>query len=255
MSTTTKQTKAVKRVSKKEQKVQEQPAVVPSEPVVQEPAPAVPQVKTRKPRVKKQEKEQKVEEKVEVQPVSEEATSEEDKKQRVRRNVSRDSLESDFLSLHKKIEDEIEKLRQNNEKVKGVKFLRSLNKAIKTLHSDCNRVLKIKTKSNRVRSTTSGFMKPVRISAEMASFTGWDSTQLYSRVDVTKFICKYIRENKLQDSSDRRQILCDEPLKSLLKYDPSSSPEPLTYFRLQQYIQSHFIRDEEEVVDVEEEEE
>ena len=110
MSTTTKQTKAVKRVSKKEQKVQEQPAVVPSEPVVQEPAPAVPQVKTRKPRVKKQEKEQKVEEKVEVQPVSEEATSEEDKKQRVRRNVSRDSLESDFLSLHKKIEDEIEKL-------------------------------------------------------------------------------------------------------------------------------------------------
>lgn len=184
------------------------------------------------------------------------------KKQRTRRVVTRETLETDFAALQKRIEDEIEKLRQSTEKVKGVKFLRSVNKAVKILKSDSVRVLKIKPKTNRPRSTNSGFMKPVRISGEMATFTAWEPEQLYSRVDVTKFICKYIRENKLQNAEDRRQIVCDEKLKALLKYDPLTATEPLTYFRLQQYIQRHFIKDaapvapaeEEETVDVEESE-
>lgn len=196
------------------------------------------------------------------------------KKPRVRRVVTRESLETDFTTLQKRIEDEIEKLRQSTEKVKGVKFLRSVNKAVKVLHSDSLRVLKIKPKSNRSRSTTSGFMKPVGITSEMAKFTGWDATKLYSRVDVTKYICKYIRDNELQNSEDRRQILVDDKLKALLNYDPANppmdkktgKPAPLTYFRLQQYIQPHFVKDvvgavaavpetvaeEEETVDVEE---
>lgn len=184
------------------------------------------------------------------------------KKQRTRRVVTRETLEADFASLQKRIEDEIEKLRQSTEKVKGVKFLRSVNKSVKILKSDSVRVLKIKPKTNRPRSTTSGFMKPVRISGEMATFTGWAADQLYSRVDVTKFICKYIRENKLQNQEDRRQIVCDEKLKALLLYDSATATDPLTYFRLQQYIQRHFIKDvsatpstetvDEETVDVEE---
>lgn len=195
------------------------------------------------------------------------------KKPRVRRVVTRESLESDFTTLQKRIEDEIEKLRQSTEKVKGVKFLRSVNKAVKVLRSDSLRVLKIKPKTNRSRSTTSGFMKPVGITADMAKFTGWDVTKLYSRVDVTKYICKYIRENELQNSEDRRQILVDDKLKALLNYDPANppmdkktgKPAPLTYFRLQQYIQPHFVKDvvgavavpetvveDEETVDVEE---
>lgn len=173
------------------------------------------------------------------------------KKPRVRRVVTRESLETDFTTLQKRVEDEIEKLRQSTEKVKGVKFLRSVNKAIKVLRSDSLRVLKIKPKTNRSRSTTSGFMKPVGITAEMATFTGWDVTKLYSRVDVTKFICKYIRDNNLQNAEDRRQILVDDTLKALLNYDPANppldkktgKPAPLTYFRLQQYIQRHFVKD------------
>lgn len=196
------------------------------------------------------------------------------KKPRVRRVVTRESLEADFATLQKRVEDEIEKLRQSTEKVKGVKFLRSVNKAVKVLRSDSVRVMKIKPKTNRSRSTTSGFMKPVGITAEMARFTGWDASKLYSRVDVTKHICKYIRDNNLQNAEDRRQILVDDKLKALLNYDPANppmdkktgKPAPLTYFRLQQYIQPHFVKevagavagnvpetvDEEETVDVEE---
>ena len=99
--------------------------------------------------------------------------------------------------------------------------------------------------------TTSGFMKPVGITSEMAAFTGWDVSKRYSRVDITKFICTYIRANNLRNSKDRLQILVDGPLKALLKYDPSNppldkktgKPSPLTYSRLQQYIQRHYVKD------------
>jgi chromatin remodeling complex protein RSC6 len=83
-------------------------------------------------------------------------------------------------------------------------------------------------------------MKPVRISNEMASFTKWDPSQLYSRVDVTKFLCAYIKTNQLQNPEDRRKIVCDEKLSSLLKLDSNYS---LTYPGLQQHIQQHFITD------------
>ncbi len=185
------------------------------------------------------------------------------KRQRTRRVVTKESLEKDFETLQAKIEEEIAKLREGPEKVKGVKFLRSVNKSVKILKSDSVRVLKIKPKTNRNRSTASGFMKPVRLSEEMLAFTSWDATKLYSRVDVTKFICQYIREQNLQNPEDRRKILCDDKLKALLKYDAAVAKDPLTYFRLQQYIQPHFIKEvkvvpppvekaEDETVDVEE---
>lgn len=180
------------------------------------------------------------------------------KKPRVRRAVSRESLESNFDELLKRVDDEVSKLkeakqsRQTSEKVKGVKFLRSLNKMIKNLKNDALRVMKIKPKSNRVRPTSSGFMKPVNISSEMATFAGLSPSQKYSRVDITKFICNYIKEHNLQNKEDKRQIVCDQKLSSLLKYDPNNvptdkktgKPAPLTYFRLQQYIQPHFVSSE-----------
>jgi upstream activation factor subunit UAF30 len=94
-------------------------------------------------------------------------------------------------------------------------------------------------------------MKPVRISNEMAQFTTWDQSQLYSRNVVTKFICDYVRDNKLQNPEDRRQILCDEKLASLLKFDRQNSSSPLTYPGIQKYMQHHFFRDVSSVVEEE----
>ena len=167
------------------------------------------------------------------------------KKERTRRVVTKESLRLDFDTLQKRIEEEIERLRGSAEKVKGVKFLRSINKALKTLKSDSERVQKIKKKSNHQHSANSGFMKPVKISPEMSNFTGFNNDTKHSRVEITKFICAYIKNNNLQDPSDRRNIVCDEKLKNLLKYD---SKDKLTYFRLQQCIQCHFIKEPKEGV-------
>ncbi len=168
-----------------------------------------------------------------------------DKKPRTRREISRESVDTSFADLQKKVEEEIEKLRASTEKVKGVKFLRTVNKAIKLLRNDTRRVLNKRHKSTRPRNTESGFMKPVRISEEMSSFTGWDIEKLYSRVEVTKFICEYVKKHDLQNPKDRRQINPDSSLSKLLKWDAAKAdPEkPLTYFRIQQLIQSHFFKD------------
>lgn len=208
---------------------------------------ATPQVESEKPVKKATSKKSKVVEPKEPTKEDENHSDENDeKKVRARRVVTKESVEADFGDLVKKVEEEIEKLRSSSDKLKGVKFLRSVNKALKCLRTDSARVLKLKPKNSHPRTTTSsGFMKPVRISDEMASFTGWEKDGLYSRVDVTKFICKYITDNNLQTPEDRRQIVCDEKLKALLKFDPSTAKDPLTYFRLQQYLQKHFVKVEE----------
>ena len=159
---------------------------------------------------------------------------------RVRKMVNQETLKADVEQLKQQVESEIQRLRTDQQKNKGVKFLKVVNKHLKTLAGDLNRVLKSKTKTTRNKNTSSGFMKPVKISSEMSLFTKWDPSLLYSRVDVTKFLCSYIKSNSLQNPEDRRQILCDEKLASLLKVD-TKSETPLTYPGLQQHIQQHFI--------------
>lgn len=157
-----------------------------------------------------------------------------------RRVPSKETVALEFDELITVIEEEIIRLRESPGKAKGVKFLRSLGKRIKTLRGHSVRVMKQKKKTNRKNNTNSGFLKPVQISKEMAKFTGWDHTELRSRVDVTKYICKYIREHDLQNPSDRRQILADKKLSKLLEYSADDDEKPLTYYRIQTYMKKHF---------------
>ena len=179
-----------------------------------------------------------------VAPVAEEQPAEEQPRQK--RVVSKESVDATFTALTEKIVAEIERLREAKPKAKGVKFLKTLNKEIKQLHSDCNRVTRFRKNSERKNTTPSGFTKPVNISAELAKFTGRDVNQPCSRTEITKFICNYIKSKKLYDEKDKRNILCDASLNKLLKCDSNPPKDeqgnvvPLTYFRLQQYLKSHF---------------
>lgn len=154
-----------------------------------------------------------------------------------------ETVEETFDDITKLIETEIDSLKNGISKIVGVKFLRSLNKKIKLLKVKTSRSLKQKTKGVRkhVNNANSGFLKPVKISKEMGKFTGWGVTDLHSRVDVTKFICKYIKDNNLQNPSDRRQIMADTKLSKLLNYDSAKDDKPLTYYRIQSYIKPHFV--------------
>jgi chromatin remodeling complex protein RSC6 len=178
-----------------------------------------------------------------VEVVSDVVTEEQpcDAKKNVQRHVpTSESIEKEFDQLIASLDEEIKKLRESTAKSKGVKFLRTINKQLKTIKNHALRVSKKKT-STRRNNTNSGFLKPVQISKDLAKFTGWDQNELRSRVDVTKYICNYIKEKNLQDPSDKRNIRVEEDnnLKKLLKFD-GNDKKPLTYYRLQTYLKSHF---------------
>lgn len=161
------------------------------------------------------------------------------------REVSLDELNAEYERVLKSVSEEADRLKEGEGGKKGPKnphvaYLKSLEKDLKGLRLNSTKALKTKQKVKRETNVRSGFMKPVKISAEMAKFTGWDPSQEYSRVDVTKFICQYIREHNLQNQEDRRKIVPDDKLAKLLKC--SKTTNDLSYCSLQKVIQPHFVK-------------
>lgn len=97
-----------------------------------------------------------------------------------------------------------------------------------------------KKKSNPNRQP-SGFVKPTRISDELAQFLGKNIGCEMARTEVSKEINAYICSNKLQDKTNGRIIKADAKLSNLLKLNKD---DELTYFNLQRYMKHHFIKNE-----------
>jgi chromatin remodeling complex protein RSC6 len=85
----------------------------------------------------------------------------------------------------------------------------------------------------------SGFVKPTRISDELAKFLDKPIGSEMARTDVTKDINLYIRTHKLQDATNGRKIIPDKKLATLLKIKQN---EELTYFNLQKFMSIHFAK-------------
>ena len=121
----------------------------------------------------------------------------------------------------------------------------SLKAEYKTLEKKWTRELKAaqKLSSKRKRKAgnraPSGFVKPTKISDELATFLGKDKGSEMARTDVTREINTYIRAQKLQDKDNGRKINPDSKLTSLLKL---VATDELTYFNLQKYMSPHFAK-------------
>ena len=106
----------------------------------------------------------------------------------------------------------------------------------KTLEKTVARELKNaqKASSKKKRSSgnrqPSGFIKPTRISDELAQFLGKEIGTELARTAVSKEINQYIRANSLQDVANGRKINPDKKLATLLKINDG---DELTYFNLQ----------------------
>jgi len=84
------------------------------------------------------------------------------------------------------------------------------------------------------------FIKPTKISNELAEFLGKPVGSEILRTDVSRLINYYIRDNKLQDPQNGRVINPDTKLRALLKIGEN---DELTYFNIQKYMSPHFIKD------------
>lgn len=155
--------------------------------------------------------------------------------EKTRRVVNNEEIEKSFDGLTACVDKELTVLKEDKNHSVSVRFLKSLCRQLKTLKADCFRLLSRKVRKTSTRNGNSGFMKSVKISHEMAKFCGFKLDQLVSRVDVTKSICNYVKENNLQNKEDRRQFTPDAKLSALLDVK-----EVLTYYTLQKHIQKHF---------------
>ncbi|KAL8124840.1 hypothetical protein AgCh_012484 [Apium graveolens] len=75
---------------------------------------------------------------------------------------------------------------------------------------------KKESKNVKGKGGGSGFTKVCSLSPELQKFTGVPEL---ARTEVVKQMWSYIRENNLQDPSDRRNIICDDALRALFNVD------------------------------------
>jgi upstream activation factor subunit UAF30 len=124
-------------------------------------------------------------------------------------------------------------------------LISSLKTEYRTIEKKWTRELKSAQKQNSKRKrkagnrAPSGFVKPTRISDELAKFLEKPTGTEMARTEVTRDINKYIRTNNLQDKENGRKINPDSKLAALLKLKKN---DELTYFNLQRYMSPHFAK-------------
>ena len=123
--------------------------------------------------------------------------------------------------------------------------LTNITGQVRSLQKRADRELRAAHKLNKKRSSKSGtrapsgFVKPTKISKELAAFLNKPHGTEMARTQVTREINTYIRAHKLQDPKNGRRILADTALRKLLKLNKN---DELTYFNLQRYMSPHFAK-------------
>lgn len=166
----------------------------------------------------------------------------EEEKKKKRRLVSKET----FIKSAEEIQKELLPLLEESNNKK-------LLKAFKVFLNDAFRLLRIKTHQKKQKdASNSGFMRPVKPSSTLEKFLsniGEDNTKPLTRAHLTTVICKYIKDNDLQNPKDRRIIFPNDEFKKLFHITENET-EPLTYYNIQKRIQSHISRIEEVPVTV-----
>jgi upstream activation factor subunit UAF30 len=118
-----------------------------------------------------------------------------------------------------------------------------LKSELRTVERQVTKELKVLDKINARKQkkkgtrAPSGFVKPTKITVELADFLGKEHGTLMARTEVTKQMTEYIRTHSLQDKKNGRLILPDAKLRKLLKI---TDKDVLTYFNLQKFMSPHF---------------
>ena len=134
-----------------------------------------------------------------------------------------DALFKDVLDFSSVIKADVAKLQQ---KIKGLeRYMKQERKKAKSLEP------------KQPRKKPSGFAIPVAVTDELCEFMKKDHGSKVARTDVTKYMVKYVKDNKLEDPENRRVILPDERLGQVLSAEPG---DEITYFNLQRFVNHHF---------------
>uniref|UniRef100_A0A6C0F872 DM2 domain-containing protein n=1 Tax=viral metagenome TaxID=1070528 RepID=A0A6C0F872_9ZZZZ len=136
-----------------------------------------------------------------------------------------------MATTNETMEKRIELLELDNTKLKAdVKKLLKLVKKLTKENEDPDKPKKL-----------SGFAKPMQLSKELSDFLCVNHDTMMARTDVTKEINKYVKANNLQNPENKREIILDAKLKTII-----SAPidETVTFFNLQKFMSKHYIKND-----------
>jgi len=148
-----------------------------------------------------------------------------------------DEVETATDSLVDASNEFLAKLQQINSMISSLKTEYRVLEKKWTRELKAAQKLSSKKKRKAGNRAPSGFVKPTKISDELAKFLDKPLGSEMARTEVTRDINKYIRSNNLQDSSNGRKINADSKLAQLLKLNTT---DELTYFNLQRFMSPHF---------------
>lgn len=180
---------------------------------------------------------------VAVTPVVTVADEEETDKKTV--NTTTTSSKDEVISVVSTVVQKLKEEAQRAKTRKDKESLAVLNEQIKSLNSVKKPIDKLARskpprKQINIDKSRNGILKQLSLSPELKAFLGYNVNDDVhkSRVEVTRAICKYIIDNNLQNPENRREILLDDKLQKLFKYDPSVETEPFMYYHVQVYVKS-----------------
>lgn len=137
-----------------------------------------------------------------------------------------------LLKEHKAIYSSLKKLKKE--------YTRELKDARKT---------KRKKKATRSSNKLTGFAKPSKLTPELCDFIGVPHDTELSRIEVTRNVLAYVKENDLQFPEKRRHFNVDDNLKKILgeprfPYDKKNPDlgNGYSFFNLQRYLNGHIIK-------------
>ena len=85
-----------------------------------------------------------------------------------------------------------------------------------------------------------GFAVSSKVTPEMCEFMGRKEGELISRIEITKYLNKYIKEKDLENPENRQNIVPDENLWKILGEEARN--EKITHFTIQKYLNKHFLK-------------
>lgn len=88
-----------------------------------------------------------------------------------------------------------------------------------------------KTVVKKKRNPNPAFMKPMKISEELAKVVG---SKPLPRTEITKKLWEYIKKNKLQDKVDKRNIVADANLKAVF-----GGKQKVSMFEMTKLVSKH----------------
>ena len=99
---------------------------------------------------------------------------------------------------------------------------------------------KLKRKIVKTDQELRGFAVEKPCSKELCAFMGKPEGSMVARTELTKFLAAYIKEHKLQSTTNKKQIVPNEELSNFL--GDIGSIEVLTHFSMQKVLNRHFVR-------------